>query len=158
MLNHFVNPVTVSIGQSIDGVQAVQAYTPYSQLNQLLPTFHLPDEGGKADDENKEQQHIQLQKRVSEDESELPDIFKLAVNVSFRELFQFFFTPNHDQILDVRHKIYKAVNDQGLTIFIPKGESPERIEVLRKHLYEIQVQFFQSQKGLHCHMVLFENG
>lgn len=157
MLNHFVHPATVSIGQPVDGVPAVQGYTPYNQLNKLLPAFNLPEEGGKAEDEDKEQHQIKLQNGVNEEESDLPEIFKLAVNVSFKELFKYFFTPNHDQILDVRRKIYSAVNDQGMTIFIPKGDIPKQFHALRKHLYEIQMQLFQTPKGLHCHLILFES-
>jgi len=157
MLNHFVNPATVSVGQPVDGVPAVQGYTPYNQLNKLLPTFNLPEEGGKADDEGKEQHQIKLKQEINEEESDLPEIFKLAVNVSFKELFKYFFTPNHDQILDVRRKIYSSVNEDGFTIFIPKGEIPKQFNILRKHLYEIQMQLFQTPKGLHCHMILFKN-
>lgn len=157
MLNHFVHPATVSVGQPVEGIPAVQGYTPYSQLNQLLPTFSLPEEGGKADDEDKEKNQIQLEKKLMEEDSGLPEIFKLAINVSFKELFQYFFTPNHEKILDVRHKVYKAVNDGSMTIFVPKGKIPKQFEAIRKHLYEVQVQLFQTPKGLHCHMILFEN-
>jgi|SRR6056297_2317024 len=159
MLNHFVHPSTVSIGQPVDGVPAVQGYTPYNQLNKLLPAFSLPEEGGKAEDEDKkkEQHQIKLKNEINGEESDLPEIFKLAVNVSFKELFKYFFTPNHDQILNVRQKIYSAVNDEGMTIFIPKGSIPKQFDPIRKHLYQIQMQLFQTPKGLHCHMILFEN-
>jgi len=157
MLNHFVHPATISIGQPVEGVPSVQGYTPYNQLNKLLPAFDLPDKGGKSDDEDKKQHQITLHKEKNNEESDLPEIFKLAVNVSFKDLFKYFFTPNHDQILDVRRKIYSAVNEGEMTIFIPKGDIPIQFNIIRKHLYEIQMQLFQTSKGLHCHMILFKN-
>ncbi len=155
MLNHFIHPATISTGQPIEGVQAVKGYTPYNRLHDLLPAFQMPDEGGKAEDEQKKNTPY-LEDHSTEELSGLPEIFKLAINVSFKELFRYFFTPNHEQILNIRQKLYSANNEDELVIFVPRGKVPKRFQSLRDYLYEVQMQLFQTKKGLHCHLILFE--
>lgn len=153
MLNHFVHPTSVSAGQPVEGVQPIQGYTPYNQLTKLIPAFKLPEDGGKPEDEDKKPAHIEIDE-IREDDDLIPEIFRLAVNVDFREMINYFLTPYHDQILDIRSQFRQERGVSELTLITPSSKDPQNIEELREQLYEVQVQLFQTPKGVHCHIIL----
>lgn len=154
MLNSFVQPASVSTGLAVDGVQPVKGFAPYNQLAQLMPTFKLAEDGAKPDDEDKKNQGMEISRSGDEEDEKLPELFRLAINVSFREMIEYFLTPNHDQIIDIRSRIRNERAVDNLTIFSPKGAIPEGFEEIRNQLYEFQMQLFTTPKGLHCHIIL----
>ncbi|MFO7845225.1 MAG: hypothetical protein R6V27_01590 [Balneolaceae bacterium] len=156
MLNNFVLPASVSSGQAVEGVQQIQGFAPYNQLNQLMPSFKLADDGAKPEDEeNKKQAYAGEESGEEENlQADLPEIFRLAYNVSFREMIEYFLVPGHDQVLDIRSRIRNEREAEGLTIFAPKGDIPQDFSHIREQLYEFQMQLFSTPKGLHCHIIL----
>ncbi|MCC5915402.1 MAG: hypothetical protein JJU46_13595 [Balneolaceae bacterium] len=153
MLNHFVNPATISTGQPVEGVQAIQGYTPYNQIAKLVPAFKLPEEGGKPEDEDKKTETITLEE-LEGLETEMPEIFQLAVNVSFKEMLEYFFTPYEEEIFELRSKFREDRGVDSLAMFTPSSSVPGDFQELREELYEVQVQLFQSPRGLHCHIII----
>lgn len=154
MLNSFVQPASVSSGLAVDGVQPVKGFAPYNQLAQLMPTFKLSEDGAKPEDEEKQNRAAGISNTAEEDDEKLPEIFRLAINVSFREMIEYFLTPDHDQIIDIRSRIRNERGVDNLTIFSPKGTIPDGFEDIRDQLYEFQMQLFSTPKGLHCHIIL----
>jgi len=154
MLNNFVQPASISTGQAVEGVQPIQGFAPYNQLTELVPAFKLADDGAKPEDEEKKSKEIRTERDDNEDENPLPDIFHLAINVSFREMIEYLFTPDHDKILDLRSHYREIRGVDRLTIFSPTGVAPDDFNSLRDKLYEFQMQLFSTPKGLHCHIIL----
>lgn len=156
MLNNFVLPASVSSGQAVEGVQPIQGFAPYNQLNQLMPAFKLADDGAKPEDEEKKKTPFPAGDTEDEKESssQLPEIFRLAYNVSFREMIEYFLVPGHDEVLDIRSRIRNERGVDALTIFAPKGQIPHEFDHIREQLYEFQMQLFSTPKGLHCHIIL----
>lgn len=154
MLNNFIQPASISTGQAVEGIQPIQAFAPYNQFSHLIPTFELADDGSKAEDEEKKSEKLVLQNKDQEEE-QIPDLFRLAMNVSFKEMLEYFLVPGHDKVLDIRNQIRKDRGVDQLTIIAPSGKIPENFDPVRNHLYQIQMQLFQTPKGLHCH-VIFE--
>ncbi|REL38709.1 hypothetical protein DYD21_01800 [Rhodohalobacter sp. SW132] len=154
MLNSFVQPASVSTGLAVEGVQPVQGYAPYNQLTRLMPAFKLAEDGAKPEDEEKKEQGFELQQELDEYHDQQPEIFRLAINVSFREMIQYFLTPEHDKILDIRSRLRNERGLSNLTIFSPVGPVPQEFDFIREELYEFQMQLFKSPKGLHCHIIL----
>lgn len=153
MLNNFVQPASVSTGQPLEGVQSIQGFTPYNQFAQLVPAFNLPEESNKPGEEEKKEELI-LSKYSEQQDEKLPELFRLAMNVSFKEMIEYFLTPEHDKILDIRRKIRSDRGINRLTIIAPQGKIPEQFEYIRKHLYEFQMQLIPTPTGLHCHIIL----
>lgn len=154
MLNNFVLPASVSSGHAVEGVQPIQGFAPYNQLTKLMPTFKLAEDGSKPEDEEKEDSDIPTSAPDKEGEQTLPEIFKLAFNVSFKEMIDFFLVPDHDRILDIRAKFRNEREVDELTIFAPVGKIPAEFVNFRDQLYEFQMQLFETPKGLHCHIIL----
>lgn len=154
MLNNFVLPASVSSGHAVEGVQPIQGFAPYNQLTELMPTFKLAEDGSKPEDEEKEEAEVQKSGPDQEGEQSMPEIFKLAFNVSFKEMIDYFLIPEHDKILDIRAKFRNERDVNELTIFAPVGKIPTEFESFRNQLYEFQMQLFETPKGLHCHIIL----
>lgn len=154
MLNSFVQPASVSTGLAVDGIQPVKGFAPYNQLAQLMPAFKISEEGSKPEDEEKKKSEFELQEELDSYHEQLPEIFRLAINVSFREMISYFLTPEHDKILDIRNRFRSDRGITNLTIFSPIGPIPEEFDYIREELYEFQMQLFRSPKGLHCHIIL----
>lgn len=154
MLNNFVLPTTISSGQAVEGVQPIQGFAPYNQLAELVPTFKIAEDGSKPDDEEKKDTELQTSAHDSDDEQSVPEMFKLAFNVSFKEMIEYFLIPDHDKILDIRSKLRNERGVDELTIFAPVGKIPLEFERFRDQLYEFQMQLFNTPKGIHCHIIL----
>lgn len=156
MLNNFVIPTSFSSGQAVEGVQPIQGFAPYNQLTELMPAFELAEDGSKPEDEEKKKDSGEIVAGTADSDSgdSLPEIFKLAYNVSFREMIEYFLVPGHDKILDLQSKMRNERGIDGLTIFAPAGKIPASFEGLRDQLYEFQMQLFETPKGLHCHIIL----
>lgn len=154
MLNNFIQPASITTGQAVEGIQPIQAFTPYNQLSHLLPTFKPADDGSKAEDEEKESKEL-IPLNEDQEEDQISDIFQLAMNVSFKEMLEYFLVPSHDKILNIRNQIRKERGVDQLTIIAPSGKIPENFDPVRNQLYQIQMQLFHTPKGLHCH-VIFE--
>ena len=153
MLNHFVQPVSYSTGQPVEGIQPIRGYTPYNQMGSLIPAFDLPEEGKNSDDEEKEYSPEPIEHNSNEIQA-LPEIFRLAMNVGFQEMIRFFLTPDHDKIFTIQSEIRREQGIHEITIITPTGQIPEEFEKVRKYLYEFQLQLFQTPKGLHCHIIV----
>lgn len=156
MLNNFVIPTSISSGQAVEGVQPIQGFAPYNQLTELMPTFKLAEDGSKPEDEEKKDKADETQSagEHSDPDDQLPEIFKLAFNVSFREMIDYFLVPDHEKILDIQSKMRQEREINELTIFAPAGSIPTSFEGIRDQLYEFQMQLFETPKGLHCHIIL----
>lgn len=154
MLNNFVLPATVSSGQAVEGVQPIQGFAPYNQLTRLMPTFKMADDGARPEDEEKEKSGIYSTQSEEEAEPNAPELFKLAYNVSFKEMIEYFLIPGHEKVLEIRSKIRNERNVDSLTIFAPSGTIPNEFSEVRDQLYEFQMQLFSTPKGLHCHIIL----
>jgi len=155
MLNNFVLPASVSSGHAVEGVQPIQGFAPYNQLAELVPTFKLADDGAKPEDEEKKNA-AELEKNDAEpeEESSVQQLLKLAFDVNFKEMLTYFLVPDQDKIVDLQFKFRNERDVDELTIFTPRGNVPSEFETLRDRLYEIQMQLFQTPKGIHCHFVI----
>ncbi|MEX1118910.1 MAG: hypothetical protein WEB60_08965, partial [Terrimicrobiaceae bacterium] len=142
-----------SSGQALEGLQPVRGYLPYNQLSSLLPPFTLPDEGGSAEDGGKEKREAGVHSAEPE-KDRVPDIFRLSVDLSFREMIRLFLVPEHDRILSIRSGLRRERGVSELTFFIPVGDAPAALEKKREELYELQLQLFRTPTGIHCHIVL----
>lgn len=154
MLNNFVLPASVSSGHAVEGVQPIQGFAPYNQLAQLMPAFRLAEDGGKPEDEEKKGTEIEAADSEQEEEGTFPELLKLAFNVSFKEMLDYFLVPDHEKILDLQTKFRNERDVNDLTIFAPTGQTPAEFENFRNQLYEFQMQLFETPKGLHCHIIL----
>lgn len=155
MLSNFQQPTSLSFGSPIEGVQTVQGFTTAENLNTLIPSFKLPEKGGKPEDEKKKKSTPS----EVDDETEylsdnFPELLQLVMNVSFQEMIKFFLKPNHKEIANIRNKFLQSRNEKLITIISPTGIQPKKFERLRKQLYLIQFQLFKTSKGLHCHVIV----
>lgn len=153
MLNNFVHPASVSIGGPVEGVQAVQGLAPYSQLAGMMPTFELPEQGGKPEDEETDTPIVDAEEAEFIDEN-VPELFRLTMSSNFREMLQNFLTPGHEEVLAIRNEVRKERDDSLLTTLAPTGAQPGTFEKIRKNLYLVQMQLFRTPKGLHCHLII----
>lgn len=153
MLNNFVLPASISSGHAVEGVQPIQGFAPYNQLTQLMPIFRLAEDGVKPEDEEKKGTKIEAPETETEEEGTFPELLKLAFNVSFKEMLEYFLVPDHDKILDLQTKFRNEREVTEFTIFAPKGEIPVEFENFRDQLYEFQMQLFKTPKGIHCHII-----
>lgn len=154
MLNSFVQPASVSAGLAVEGVQPVQGFAPYNQLAHLLPAFQLSEDGGKPEDEEKKNQLIKSKEAIKGRDGHVPDLFRVAFNVSFREMIEFFLIPDQDKVINIRGRLRNERGIDNLTIISPIGKIPPGFEDMRDQLYEFQMQIFSTPKGLHCHIIL----
>ncbi len=154
MLNNFVLPASISSGHAVEGVQPIQGFAPYNQLTQLMPTFRLSEDGGKPEDEEKKGTEIEVTDSEQEEEATYPELLKLAFNVSFKEMLDYFLVPEHDKILDIQTKFRNEREVNDFTIFAPTGQIPTEFENFRDQLYEFQIQLFKTPKGIHCHIIV----
>lgn len=152
MLNHFVQPATISTGQAVEGLPAIKGYLPKHQMSTLIPTFQLPDDGGRAEDEQKES--LLLEDPLQEKDARQSEIFQLTVDLGFQELIRLFLIPEHEKILSIRSKLRQQRGVTELSFYIPGGKGGETLEKRRKELYEVQLQLFRTPKGLHCHIII----
>lgn len=155
MLNNFVLPASISSGHAVEGVQPIQGFAPYSQLTQLMPTFKLADDGARPEDEEKKNTaDLEKSEAEPEEQSSVQHLLKLAFDVNFKEMLTYFLVPNQDKIVDLQFKFRNEREVDELTIFTPRGIIPSEFETLRDRLYEIQMQLFQTPKGIHCHFII----
>lgn len=153
MLNNFVLPASISSGHAVEGVQPIQGFAPYNQLTQLMPTFRLAEDGSKPEDEEKKGGEIETSDTDIEEEGTFPELLKLAFNVNFKEMLDYFLVPDHDKILDLQTKFRNEREVNDFTIFTPTGQIPAEFEIFRDQLYEFQMQLFKTPKGIHCHII-----
>ena len=155
MLNNFVLPASVSSGHAVEGVQPIQGFAPYNQLAQLMPTFSLADDGAKPEDEEKKKTaEVETGDEEPEEKSSIQELLQLTFNVSFKEMLDYFLVPDQEKIMDLQFKFRNERDVDELTIFAPQGSIPAEFESLRDKLYEVQMQLFQTPKGIHCHFVI----
>ena len=156
MLNNFVLPASVSSGHAVEGVQPIQGFAPYNQLAELMPTFKLAEDGAKPEDEEKKKGETAevSEETQPEDDGTITQLLKMAFNVSFKEMLDYFLVPDHDKIIDLQTKFRNSREVHDLTIFAPKGRLPAEFDVFRDKMYEIQMQLFKTPTGLHCHIIV----
>lgn len=154
MLNHFVQPATFSTGQAVEGLQPVRGYLPHHQMASLVPSFQLPGEGGRPEDEKEREPRQPSVTPSGSEDTPAPDIFRLAVNLSFQEMIRLFLVPGHEKVLSIRSRLRQARGVSELKFFIPVGATEEFLEERREELYEVQLQLFRTPKGLHCHIII----
>jgi hypothetical protein len=154
MLNSFVLPASISSGQAVEGVQPIQGFAPYNQLTELMPTFHLAEDGAKPEDEDKKGSDVEATENDPDEEHLLPEVFNLALNVSFKEMLDYFLVPHQDEVLDLQTKFRNERNVDELTIFSPAGITSSEMKHLRDQLYEFQMQLFNIRKGVNYRITL----
>lgn len=139
----------------MEGVQPLQGFTSSENMAALLPSFKMPEESGKSNDEEKNSgSSTSRTKEKKANEDDIPEIVQLAMNVSFKEMIKFFLTPNQAEILNIRNKL-RGKNDLKLiTIFMPSGSKPKNFDEIRNQLYMIHFQIFRTTKGFHCHVIV----
>src|SRR5690625_1285214 len=138
MLNHFVQPATISTGQAVEGVPEIKGYLPKHQMATLLPTFQLPDDGGRPEDEQKERLQVS-DSHQGEKDSDRSEIFRLTVDLGFQELIRLFLIPEHEKILSIRSKLRQQRGVSELSIYMPGLAEGERIRS-EEHTSELQAR------------------
>ena len=78
----------------------------------------------------------------------------MACDVSFKEMLDSFLVPKQKEIMDLQFRFRNQKEVDEFTIFAPKGGVPAEFRSLRDKLYEIQMQLFQTPKGIHCHIII----
>lgn len=151
MLNHFVQPASLTVGPALDGLQPVREYLPQQQMTPLVPAFELPDHGGEAEGQQTEGQHGTLQKGEGERRN---DLFRLIVDPGFQEMIRLFLIPDHDQILSIRSRLRQERGVSELSLSKITALTAESVQKRREKLYEIQVQLFRTPKGYHYQIVI----
>jgi hypothetical protein len=154
MLNNFVLPASISSGQAVEGVQPIQGFAPYNQLTELMSAFHLAEDGAKPEDEDKKGAEVETSESEPDEELPLPVAFDLALNVSFKEMLDYFLVPHQDKVLNIQTKFRNERNVDELTIFPPAGISTSEMRHFRDQLYEFQMQLFSTRKGVNYRITL----
>lgn len=133
----------------------MQGFTTADNLNTLLPSFKMPEESGKPEDEQKKNSPSPRYEEENEyTQDDFPEILQLVMNVSFQEMISFFLMPNHNEIANIRNELLRNREEKRITIVSPTGIEPKKFELLRKQLYLIQFQIFNTPKGLHCRVIV----
>lgn len=156
MLNNFVLPASVSSGHAVEGVQPIQGFAPYNQLAELMPTFKLAEDGAKPEDEEKKKGELDEvpEEDHQEDDGAISQLLKVAFNVNFKEMLDYFLVPQHEKILDLQTQFRNTRETDDLTIFTPGGKLPAEFHQFRDRMYEIQMQLFKTPTGIHCHIII----
>lgn len=152
MVNNFIRPSSFSAGHPLHGVRPITGYTARQQLESMFPSLELEEEGnnghrGDADEA------VPGRENIGSDEP-LPELFQLAINVSFREMMRFFLIPEHDKVLSIRSRLRRENGVDSITIVSPQRMSREEFNLVREHLYEVQMQLIHTSRGVHCHLIL----
>lgn len=133
----------------------MQGFTTAENLNTLLPSFKLPEESGKPEDEEKKKSSSPRYNEETEYMADdFPEILQLVMNVSFQEMIKFFLMPSHTEVVTIRNELLRNRENRTITIVSPTGIKPKKFELLRNQLYMIQFQIFNTPKGLHCHVIV----
>ncbi len=155
MLNNFVQPSSLSFGTPLEDVQPIQGFTSADNLAALIPSFKMPEERGKPEDEEKKPSSESDQKKTANPAKEkFPELIRLAMNVSFQEMIDFFLTPHHKEVFHIRNEIRGGRDEKFITVFSPSGSKPKNFEQVRKQLYMIHFQMFKTPKGMHFHIIV----
>lgn len=154
MLYHFLHPSTQTSAQPVEGTPQITGLNPYHQ-SALPAAFRLPDDGSRPEDKEKEKQHA---KEIPEYKADLPDgvpeMFRLVLNSDYQDFFQFFMTPHHDEIVQLRNYLRqdKGISDRVL-YRADIIEFNRAADILRRDVYEINFQLFQVPMGSYLHVL-----
>ncbi|MBP3191984.1 hypothetical protein [Natronogracilivirga saccharolytica] len=156
MLYHFLHPSAQTTSQPVEGTHQIPGLNPYHQRG-LPAAFRLPDDGSKPDDKENEQQEAQQSINNAQHLPEgMPEMFRLVLNSDFREMFEFFMTPGHDEIIHMRNNIrhQKGLSEQ--TLFRPDimNLASHDIDDIRNKTYFFTHYFFHSPLGTHFKAVI----
>lgn len=155
MLYHFLHPSAQSTSQPVESTHQIPGLNPYHQRG-LPAAFRLPDDGSRPDDKEKEKQEAQESINNESLPSGMPEMFRLVLNSDFREMFEFFMTPGHDEIIHMRNNFrhQKGVSEQ--TLFRPElmNVASGNTDDIRNETYFFTYYFFHSPMGMHFKAVI----
>lgn len=170
MVESVVRPVSWSAGKPIKGVRPLSAYAPYKQLADLLTMLRTEDE----EEQPPARKGPSSKKNLSWIEQALDSDGEAALNLIFdrgyQKMVRFFLTPNHDEILAIRSRIRQGESPPStgrshreLPVRLnasdirPSGRDAANVAETRgrrDHLYQLQMQLYETSKGIHCHVIV----
>lgn len=165
MVESVIRPVSWSAGKPVRGVRSVAAYAPYKQLSHLLNQIKTEEE----EEQPATERESSPSETVSWIEDALGDSNSSELELFFDQEYQawvrFFLTPHHDEILAIRSRIRQGEGEahgEGSSHLLPVRYSETERPRLgssvtheeRNRLYHIQMQLYQTEKGLHCHLIV----
>ena len=155
MLSTFHHPVTLSFGNPVEGVPTVQGFSNTDVMNQLIPTFKLPERGGKPEDEESRDDQNQVEMMEGrEEENSITELFQIVFNVSFEEMLTYLLEPGQEKVFRIQNRINLERRGDKFLFLAPIGRQSEDVQSYVEKLYEFQFQLFESSKGFHVHVVI----
>lgn len=138
-----------SVLETAEGVQAIQDYLSRYQARSPTPSFPSPSGDNNPEDDTEEP--ILEQKKEEELQPYDPtEISRLISNNDFQELLRRFLVLGYKEILMARFEIRRQRNiDLSSTLNWSKTGTVKikDFELLRKHLYQVQMNPFYNSKG-----------
>ncbi len=146
MIYHFAHPSAQSSAQPVEGLAAVPGINPYQQRG-IPAAFRMPDDGSKTDDKEDEDKQYQEMEEYEALPPGTPEMFRLIMGPNFREMLDFFLTPGHQDILQIRASIreHKALSDKDL--YRPEIMNNDYLDQIRHKLYLVTFEFYHSPNG-----------
>lgn len=133
-----------SASNSLEGVQPVQGHI--SSPDASAPAFPSPyagNDGEKEGQEESSEQKIQQEQTLTDS----PEIFRLTLDKDFQGVLDRFLTSGHEKILDLRSEMRKQRGVKESSLFFTGLVSSEEFQALRKYLYQVQIDLFNTPKG-----------
>ena len=152
MIYHFAHPSAQSTAQPVEGLAALPGINPYQQRG-IPAAFRMPDDGSKTDDKEDEKKHYQESEELGDWPPDIPEMFRLVMGPNFREMLDFFLTPGHHEILQIRASIrdHKALTDKNL--YRPEIIKNEHLDQIRQKLYLVNFDFYHNPTGNNAFLI-----